>query len=264
MDISESGRMYARLGYDFLAVTDHGYTCSPKQLEGWRQAAGITIVPGEENGATDHIIELGVHAVTPTPDIAYAQRARAMRGGGGFVFACHPQEYRDGERNVRDAIEHLHAIEIYNGLREQRGTDETRNVMLWDELLAAGHRVWAVATDDFHCEYTSPGHGWVCVQAPPAEQDVSWSFLVEQLKRGAFYASTGPSFRRIALDDGVLHVEAAGHTHRLVVVGPNAQPLAAAEGKTLRWPVAAGLPYFRVEAHCGIKRAWSQPFFPAT
>lgn len=149
-------------------------------------------------------------------------------------------------------------------MRELRGTEEARNIALWDRVLSAGHRVWGVATDDFHCQYVSPGHGWVCVQAPEKGQPVSWNVIVDQLKRGAFYSSTGPAFHRLALDNGQLHVEAEKIVQRVRIIGPGGQMLVEVEGSALTWAVAADLAYFRVEADCGIKRAWSQPFFAAT
>lgn len=110
MDISESGRMYGRLGYDFLAVTDHNRTWTPAQIRGWEEASGVIVVPGEENGATDHIIELGVHEVTTTASDRFADRAAALRQAGGFVMACHPREYAKGDQNICDGVRSLHAI----------------------------------------------------------------------------------------------------------------------------------------------------------
>ena len=60
----------------------------------------------------------------------------------------------------------MHGFEIFNGLRESRGCDETANVELWDQILTEGGQIWGVATDDFHCAYITPGHGWVMVQIP--------------------------------------------------------------------------------------------------
>ncbi|MBE7465044.1 MAG: CehA/McbA family metallohydrolase [Planctomycetes bacterium] len=263
MDLGESGRFYARLGYDFVAVTDHNKAPSKGQTAGWQQAAGLVVVPGEENGSTDHIIELGVHEVTPTNGSSYSERAEALRGGGGFIIACHPQEYPHGADNLRAGAPFLHAVEIYNGLREARGTHEHHNVALWDELLTAGRKLWAVAADDFHCQYISPGHGWVCVQAPEDAGALTWENIVEQLKRGAFYASNGPNFKRLEFRGGTLRVEVEKLVRDIRVIGPGGETLAAHPGPALSWKAPAGLGYFRVEAHCGVKTAWSQPFFAA-
>ena len=62
---------------------------------------------------------------------------------------------------------------------------ETANVALWDQILTEGGQIWGVATDDFHCAYITPGHGWVMVQIPEdSPTPVSWQTIVTQLKKG--------------------------------------------------------------------------------
>ncbi|MEM7032874.1 MAG: hypothetical protein AAF629_25215 [Chloroflexota bacterium] len=263
MDISESGPMYASLGYDFLAVTDHNMAPDVDQWQTWQDQAKLLLIPGEENGQTDHILEIGVHTVTPTTDNDYANRAQALQQAGGFVIGCHPQEYAHGAQNIHQGLANLHAFEIFNGLRESRGCDEPANEQLWDEILTAGGRIWGVATDDFHCQYTTPGHGWVCVQVPETTEEVTWPMIVAQLKAGAFYASTYPAFEYIHLENDQLSAASDRHTKSMRVIGPGGQILYEARGTKLTWPVEADLAYFRLEAISGVKRAWSQPFFAA-
>lgn len=263
MDISESGPMYASLGYDFLAVTDHNKAPDMDQWQTWQAQANLILIPGEENGQTDHILEIGVHEVTPTTDDLYANRAQALQDAGGFVIGCHPQEYDHGSKNIHEGHTHLHAFEIFNGLRESRGCDEPANESLWDEILTSGGRIWGVATDDFHCQYTTPGHGWVSVQIPETEENVTWPLIVAQLKAGAFYASTYPTFEYIRLDAEQLSAATDRHTRSMRVIGPGGQVLYEVDGSKLTWSVEPDLAYFRLEAVSGIKRAWSQPFFAA-
>jgi hypothetical protein len=261
MDVSQSGPMFASLGYDFLAVTDHNKAPDETQWSNWQEQNSLLVVPGEENGQTDHILEIGVHEVTQTTGAGnYAERAAALVESGGFVAGCHPQEYPHGEDNIRTAVNTLHAFELFNGLREQRGCDEWANVRLWDELLTAGHPIWGIATDDFHCQYTSPGNGWVCVQIDE-EVEPEWPVIVEQLKAGAFYASTYPAFEQIGLHDNTLVVDGDHWAQELAVIGPGGVELTRVDGPHLEWDPPEGLSYYRVEARSGTKRAWSQPFY---
>ena len=252
--------MYASLGYDFMAITDHNLAPDEAQWKTWQDQIPILLIPGEENGSTDHILELGVFAVTDTPSDDIKSRATALRDSGGFVAPCHPQEYEWGADNVRETVGIAHAFELYNGLRERRGRDETLNVDIWDEVLTAGEKLWAIATDDFHCEYASPGQGWVCVQVEE-DADVTWQLLVDQLKRGAFYASTSPEFDRILFDGERLSVTCDRHVHQIAIVGPGGDDLYTSDGASLEWEAEPGLMYFRVEARSGVKRAWSQSFY---
>ena len=267
MDASVSGQIYANLGYDFLAITDHNLAHAPEQWQKWQAENSLTIIPGEENGSKGHILELGVYDVTPTGTDIYTERAKLLRQAGGFVVGCHPQEYPDcGEDDIRDAVGMLHGFEIFNGLREGRGCDEMANVALWDQILTGGGRIWGVATDDFHCAYVTPGHGWVCVQVPEDAPDpVEWGMIVQQLKNGAFFSSTYPAFEKITLGSNgsssdILAVEARG-TRELRVIGDGGAVLHRSRSNRLEWKVEPNLTYFRVEAVSGIKRGWSQPFY---
>ena len=260
MDVSESGPMYASLGYDFMAITDHNLAPDEAQWKTWQDQIPIVLIPGEENGSTDHILELGVFAVTETPSDDIKDRAQALLDAGGFVAPCHPQEYEWGADNVRTTTGIAHAFELYNGLRERRGRDETENIAIWDEVLTAGEQIWGIATDDFHCQYGSPGQGWVCVQVDE-DVDVTWQLLVDQLKHGAFYASTSPEFEQLLFDGERVRVSCDRHVKEIAIVGPGGRDLCSTESASLEWKVESGLSYFRVEARSGIKRAWSQPFY---
>lgn len=265
MDIAMSGAMYRSLGYDFLAVTDHDLCHDEAYIEDRSRQSGILIIPGVENGQTDHIIELGAHELAQMPSDDYLERAQTLKARGGFVMGCHPQEYavdRRGERNIERSWPALHAVEIYNGLREARGTDELLNIALWDRILTEGGRLWGVATDDFHCQYIGPGRGWVQVQVPE-DAEVTWQLIVEQMKKGAFYSTTYPLFERIYYEEDVLSVTADRLTQVLRIIGPGGKTLTEVNGQSLDWRVTPGLAYFRIEAVSGIKRAWSQPFYRA-
>jgi len=262
MDVSESGPMFASLGYDFIAVTDHNKTVNEEQWSIWQKNANLVVIPGVENGGTGHILEIGIYGMTQSSNGSYAARAEALREAGSFTVGCHPQEYADGAEYIRSSAECLHAFEIYNGLRESRGNNEVANIALWDEVLTAGGRIWGAAVDDFHCAYITPGHGWVNVQVFEEEETITWQMIVEQLKAGAFYSSTAPAFKEIFLEDGILRISTNRHVRRLRIIGPGGEPVNEVEGSELEWQTIPGLTYFRVEAESGAKRAWSQPFFP--
>ena len=78
MDASVSGHIYAELGYDFLAITDHNNAHSPGQWEKWQTETDLLIVPGEENGSRGHILELGIQSVTQTESDLYSERAKRL------------------------------------------------------------------------------------------------------------------------------------------------------------------------------------------
>lgn len=261
MDVSESGPMFASLGYDFMAITDHNMAPNEEQWRTWQDQIPLVLIPGEENGSTDHMLDLGVFEVAEMPSDDIRDRAQTLRDGGGFVAVCHPQQYDHGAENVHNTTGVAHAVEIFNGLREGRGCDEAANVKIWDDVLTQGKRIWAVATDDFHCQYTTPGHGWVCVQVDEGAPEVTWQMLVAQLKAGAFFASTYPSFTQIIFDGKTLDVKGDKFAQEMRIVGPEGRVLYQVDGSHLVWDATPNLTYFRIEVHCGTRRAWSQPFY---
>jgi hypothetical protein len=122
--------------------------------------------------------------------------------------------------------------------------------------------MWAIATDDFHCQYTTPGHGWVSVQVDEGTE-VTWQMLVAQLKAGAFFASTYPAFEQILFDGKTLDVMGDKFTQEIRVIGPEGHVVHQVDGSHLVWEAIPDLTYFRIEVHCGARRAWSQPFYLA-
>ena len=51
MDASVSGQIYANLGYDFMAITDHNNAHTLEQWQKWQAGTDLVFIPGEENGS---------------------------------------------------------------------------------------------------------------------------------------------------------------------------------------------------------------------
>lgn len=79
--------------------------------------------------------------------------------------------------------------------------------MHWDDLLAAGRRLWGLAVDDVHWRNGTKdaGLGWVWVRAPELTQDA----ILEALRQGCFYASCGPKLLNLEInpEEGLVHVQ---------------------------------------------------------
>ena len=80
----------------------------------------------------------------------------------------------------------------------------------WDELLErgaknGGARSWGIAVDDTHWHTIDRALGWVMVRAA----DRSPAAVLDALRAGAFYASTGPELREVRVTSGSdgIHVE---------------------------------------------------------
>ena len=167
-------------------------------------------------------------------------------------------------------LKNVTMLELYNYGNIVAGYNE-ENTRLWDELLRAGVNWVATASDDNHNEapFGSPWcdsfGGFTVIQADALTQEA----VVEALEAGKCYASTGPLFRHIELEDGVLRIECSPVKKIMVSTGARKGFAAYPKNgeKTLTSaeinlaPLVEGS-YARItlidsEGNC----AWSQPIF---
>lgn len=275
---AETIASYKAQGYDFVSLTDHFL---PKnEVEpvvsdtlDLRDDDFTTILGAEihgtgmECGDLWHIVANGLPLNFPWigreetgPEVA----ARA-REAGAYVSIAHPFW---SSTSIVDAESVLHladAVEIYNhGCAVE--VDRGESWHFADLLLARGHRLDAIATDDAHFNY--PGNpsydafgGWVHVKAESLD-DAS---LLAALKAGHFYASTGPQIHDVRIEGDTLHVACSSATD-IVVTGDGSRGQRIAPG-----PVEGGsvsIEPFRRGGFCRVTvmaadggRAWTNPIW---
>ncbi|HQL93071.1 MAG TPA: CehA/McbA family metallohydrolase [Candidatus Hydrogenedentes bacterium] len=246
---------YAALGYDFLMLTDHDTVTDTAELD----ARGMTLIPGcEVTAGGPHILHLNATArVKPAPD---RQRViNEITAAGGLAIMNHPNwepHYNHCPQSVLYALKGYAGIEIYNGVtRRVEGNPEATD--RWDMLLSNDKIVWGFGGDDNHQD-ADRGVVWVMVQG----QDRSVAGIVDALKRGAFYVSTGVVIDSIRLDGRRLMIEAA-NAEMFHVCSNYGRVVARVPGPSLDFTPPSFFPatYFRVEAYGhGDAKAWIQPF----
>jgi len=224
---AEYVRQYRRNGYDFVALTDHctdthGYDISDTRqfrCDDFTTLLGAELHPGRmESGSAWHLLAVGLPLDFETyrsGDSGASVAARA-RAAGAFVAATHPNWYAQTVADF-ETLGAADAVECYNGsgdVKSDRGTS-------WhfiDMLLHRGHRVGAIAVDDMHTtgEIGEFMCGWVHVKAEALTPEA----LLQALKAGHYYASTGPQLH---------HVEIRGSDKLVVECSPARQVLVTSE-----------------------------------
>ena len=179
-------------------------------------ARGLTLLTaaevsaaGGELGGMYHLVTLGLSPTTELPPVTTpaVESIAALIGTGAAVFVAHPHW---SGLTVGDLVQAQEAgasgIEIYNGgtvLDSHKGEALTH----WDELLARrpGQAAWGIAVDDTHWHTIDRGLGWVMVRAT----DASPAAVVDALRAGQFYSSSGPELRdvRVIEDSDGIHLE---------------------------------------------------------
>jgi hypothetical protein len=235
----------------------------PFRTESFTTIIGAELHAGSTGiGELWHILAVGLpfdfkppHEQETGPEIA--RRAVAT---GAFVAAAHPNWYSLSEADVL-SLGDIHAIEIFNAVAADYN-DRPDSWHLADTLLARGHRYTACATDDYHAnpEQFDLCRGWVCVKSERNEPEA----LLDALKAGAFYTSTGPQLHMIDISDTRLYVRCSA-AERIFVSGKGAKAVKKAGYGLVEAEFDISM---FLDAYCRVTvrdtrggRAWSNPIW---
>lgn len=251
---------YRRAGYQVLAITDHERLTDTAgfSADGFLTLPGIEFHLGQsELGHLYHVVAIGIDR-PPADGMSLQAAVRMLADSGAFVSVAHP--YWTG-LTCADlmALEGYHAVEVFNTVCDvmiARG----HSMVHWDDLLARGRAISAVAVDDAHHGYDDMHQGWVMVKAPALTCDA----IVEALRTGAYYASTGPGIESVRAGEGSVEV-VCSPVRRISLVsvpGLGANRIAH-EGESLTTatlPIHPDANYARIQItdHQG-RMAWTQP-----
>jgi hypothetical protein len=202
---AEALAWFAEHGYDYVALTDHVTLTEPDAT----LARGLVQIPGSEIhvGGPDrpeyHIVALGGdigrilehyrYAMSPQEVLDWAARA------GSLAFVAHPYRHaltRQELLPLRGAL----GIEIWNSTSDRYG--KALSTTVWDDLLEVGWRGWGLANDDVHWRNGEQGMGWTVVRA----EERSVRGVLDALRAGRFYASTGPEIHALEVRGREVHV----------------------------------------------------------
>jgi hypothetical protein len=257
---------YRSRGYHFLALTDHDVLSKPETLaDDFITLGGIEVEGLDPRSGLYHLVGLGPqHA----PDIGVMQRLPLqtaidrLRAVGSLVSLAHP--YWSGQRSGDLlAMQGCFALEVYNGGCEVDDCKGYSNVH-WDDLLAAGRRLWGLAVDDAHWRRgaSDAGLGWVWVKAPALTAEA----ILQALKEGLFYASSGPEIQDVQLEGDEIQVRCSPVAAvDFVGNGPYSRRISAPRGGTL---TTASHKRHEQQGYVRVacrdlegRQAWSNPIF---
>ena len=200
-------------------------------------------------------------------------RSDAIRAQGGVPLINHPNFGWAFTATDMLPLKRAVLLEIASGHPgvNHAGDGRTPSTeQMWDQLLTAGMRIFAVGVDDAHnfrqeftIDRTNPGRAWVVVRAPALTRDD----ILAALSKGDFYASSGVSIRDIQATSSSLTVEiqstqADPKRYRVFFIGKEGRVLATSPDNPASYHFAGDEGYVRarVEDSGGLK-AWTQPAF---
>ncbi len=281
LDAAEVCRRYKEKGYDFIALTDHfmGFfdypitDTTPFRDDGFTTIIGAELHSGSNDlGEIWHILAVGLpfdFAPSNSPDNhplpdqeTGPEIARRAAAAGAFVAIAHPEWSGLSEADMV-SVDSAHAVEIYNHGSEvecdRGGGPHAADVL----TRQTGRRLGFIATDDAHFTHGDMDAfgGWVMVKAPANEPQA----LLQALKDGAMYSTTGPDFVDLEIvgDEVSVHCSPVS---AITVQGQSAATVSelgdAMTRARLKIGRLSGSPWLRVTLiDAAGRKAWSNPIW---
>ena len=190
---------------------------------------------------------------------------RIANKNGFLVSYNHPGWSLEDSRTYLE-YDNLFAVEIYNTSCVKNGIPDDE--VVFDHFLREGKKIFCTACDDCHTlhsfgsPYNDSFGGWVMINA----DKLDYSTIMNALKNGDFYASTGPEIYSLTEDNGTVRVECSPAKSITLVTGTRrAKTVFAQQGEFVNsseFTVDENDFYFRirVEDENG-KKAYSQATF---
>jgi hypothetical protein len=273
-------RWYREHGYDFLVLTDHNFLTGVDGLNALQGAPGkFLVVRGEE--VTSAVDRKPIHVngldprrlVDPPAASTVVEMVQGMvdgiRAADGVPSINHPNFGWAISADELASVQRTRLFEVYNGhpqVNNLGGGGVPGLEEVWDRLLTSGKLIFGIAVDDAHHfkrpwdpAASSPGHGWVYVQAPALDPRA----LVEALEQGRFYSSTGVELQAVEATGTGLRVAVRPTTfskYRIQFIGRGGRVLHEAAATDARYAFAGDEGYVRAKVHeSNGAVAWTQP-----
>ncbi len=219
----------------------------------------MIIIPGNEITIDGpHLLHINPKKkIEPYPD--RQKVLNEIHNDSNFAIICHPNWEEDFNHCPQELLEswnYYTGIEIYNGIvRRLPGNPCATD--RWDLLLSQGKFVWGYANDDAHWEENF-GVAWNVVQV----KELTLDNIIQALKNGNFYASTGVEIQEISVKNSQIHIKTT-NAKKIAVVVDYGRRIKEVNDNSLCFEIKDGFPYSYVRFELwgeGESQAWTQPF----
>jgi len=259
---SEAAEFYINADYDFICITDHMVAFDgDNKNNAWPLPIldGIELHGFDDQDSFYHVVCIGnIDGVTS--EMTFMEAFEKVRAQGSFLIWAHP--HWSGNTAAEGIRHHFHGIEVYNYM-SQIGLGKGMGAFHWDAALETQPNMLGFATDDSHFFKGIPAEpgAWVMVNAPECSREA----ILQSIREGNFYSSTGPEFKSIIIEKGNrLVVETSPILHARLISRRETGKWRTALGKEpmtdFHFRIPEEWPYARLEIEDATgKVAWTNP-----
>jgi hypothetical protein len=210
------------------------------------------------------VIALGASLKLSTATRNFLKALQNARTQGAVLIWAHP--YWTGN-SPREGMRHnFHGMEIYNHSSQcENGSGYA--LSHWDSVLSRHPDFLGFATDDSHFKTGQEcwNGGWIMVNAACCTEKE----ILDNIRRGNFYASQGPEFKTIEYSANTVKVETSPIAYvRLIGPRMTGNWIKAKDKESVlqaEFQLPPDWPYARLEIEdADGKRAWSNPLWFST
>ena len=273
-------KWYREARYNFVVITDHEHVTNVASLNDLHGKDGtFLVIPGQE--VTDsydrkpyHMNAIGIDKVVmpnrlPGAVDTLQKNIDDVLKAGGIAQINHPNFGWALNADQLGKLNNYTMLEIHNGhplVNNLGGGGVPGAEAMWDTVLSTGKLIFGIADDDSHFfkrigdpTAPTPGKGWIYVRAA----ELSRQSIIDAMKRGDFYASTGVELSDYKADQKQVIVsvkEAGSSKYRIQFIGRNGQLLAESFASPATYTIKGTEGYVRAKIHeSNGKMAWTQP-----
>lgn len=250
--------IYEKMGYAFLALTDHQRVSDPRE-----HRSRLVLLAGIEanDAAGNHtcIVNTEKRGIDYRPEYTHQQLIDRNIRRGALVVLNHP-DWQQREHYPVEALfrlRHYTGIEIYNSVIE-RLEGASLSTAKWDRLLHENRRVLGFASQDSHIH----GDHLDCCNVARVNR-VSRESVLEALLTGNFYCHYGVAILDVGRSRNRVHV-ATANARLIRFIGGGGRVLKKVKGRCADIDFSRHPGCLYVRAEClgvGEQVSWTQPFF---
>lgn len=205
LDPEKAVEFYARAGFGAVSLTDHNKV-TPVSHPSVLTPPGVEVAAREEGVAGEyHVVIIGCGELPPESARKHASKLFDWcRDNGFYSFVAHPYWSMLSGSDLLKAG-NPDGVEVYNHGCEveiSRGYSGPH----WDYALSKGVMLQGLAVDDVHTYTVDALGGWVVLDLA----DHSVEALLEALKQGRFYASSGVEVEAYDVEQGRAWLKCSG------------------------------------------------------